>query len=73
MPRPSKNQLPKYKYYRILEMKPAGHETFSGYRVEYVITQGDKVIEHGFATDKPNLFEYAQYEITELVDPRNTK
>lgn len=67
---PSVPQGPKEEFYRIVEHDLPAGDTYRGYQPERIVVQGGRVISRELV-EKPNLFEYAQTQVIDLIDPRN--
>lgn len=64
------SDLKKEKFYRIKEHDLLPGDVYKGYQPEVIEIEGDKVVSRSLI-DKPNLFEYAQTHLIDLIDPRN--
>lgn len=63
-------QGPTEKFYRIVEHPLEKGATYRGYQAEVVHISDGAVVERALI-GKPNLFEYAQTALVDLLDPRN--
>ncbi len=58
------------KFYRIKEHDLAKGAAFRGYQGEVIEVVDGKITKRTYL-DKPNLFEYAQTFVVDMMDPRN--
>jgi hypothetical protein len=61
---------PRERFFRIVELPLGPGDTLRGYQAEMVSVEGDRIVER-VLLDKPNMFEYAQTHLVDLMDPRN--
>lgn len=62
---------PVEKFFRITEHELKAGDYFRGYQAEEITIQDDRVVGRKFL-NKPDLFEYAQTHVVDLMDPRNS-
>lgn len=57
-------------FFRIVEHLQKDNEHYRGYQGEVIEIEGDRVISRRLI-DRPNMFEFAQTHVVDLMDPRN--